>query len=198
MIRVLYNPDEFFRRLETGFFIPVLIVSLSGIIGSIISYLKIGEIEAYLTQILSEKLTVEQVRIVIEIVRVQTIISPFLSAFISWIIIAAVLHGLSSIFGGKNGFSRTLKFTSFSFLPFIVLSPLDFYLFSFRPAIHLTIFSIAKTVWQANILVFAVKHSRDIDLKRSIICVLIPTSMLIAISIYSLLTFQQFRMFKGF
>ena len=87
MIRVLYNPDEFFRRLETGFLIPVLIVSLSGIIGSIIAYLKIGEIEAYLMQILSEKLTVEQMRIVIEIVRVQTVISPFLSAFISWIII---------------------------------------------------------------------------------------------------------------
>ena len=179
MLRVLYDPDSFFSEYKDGFKIPIAIVSLSGVIGAIISYLNLPKMIEMLQQFPIER---SQMEIMIEIIKIQAIVSPIIGAFVGWILITLIVHALSALFGGEGNLSNTLKYTSFSFLPQIVLSPLSYYYYRPTPTAPLMILGLANTIWQAYILVFALKHARRIETSKAVICVAIPIVIAYALS----------------
>ncbi|ADB58507.1 YIP1 family protein [Archaeoglobus profundus] len=183
MLRVLYDPDSFFRDFKGGFKVPVIIVLLSGIVGAIVSYLRFSETAREIVENFSHTLTQEQIEAIIEIARIQSIISPLIGAFVGWILLSLIIHAISALFGGKGNLSRTLQYTSFSFLPQIVLSPLNYYYWSITPTLPTLILSLATTLWQAYILVFALKHARRIETSKAIVCVAIPLAIAYAMSL---------------
>ena len=172
MLRVLYDPDNFFREFRGDFKIAISIVALSGILSAIIAYLRAAEMIEDLLK--NYPLPKEQVEVVIAIAKVQAIVSPIIGAFVGWILITLIVHALSALFGGEGEFSKTLKYTSFSYIPAIILSPLNYIYFSATPTTETLIIGLATMIWQAYILIFAVKHARRIETRKAVICVIIP------------------------
>ena len=172
MLRVLYDPDNFFREFRGDFKIAIGIVALSGILSAIIAYLRAAEMIEDLLK--NYPLSKEQVEVVIAIAKVQAIVSPIIGAFVGWILITLIVHALSALFGGEGEFSKTLKYTSFSYIPAIILSPLNYIYFSATPTTETLIIGLATMIWQAYILIFAVKHARRIETRKAVICVIIP------------------------
>ncbi len=172
MLRVLYDPDNFFREFRGDFKIAIGIVALSGILSAIIAYLRAAEMIEDLLK--NYPLSKEQVEVVIAIANVQAIVSPIIGAFVGWILITLIVHALSALFGGEGEFSKTLKYTSFSYIPAIILSPLNYIYFSVTPTTETLIIGLATMIWQAYILIFAVKHARRIETRKAVICVIIP------------------------
>ncbi len=179
MLRVLYDPDGFFSEYRDGFKVPIAIVTLSGVIGAIISYLNIPKMVNMLQQLPIER---SQMEIVIEIIKIQAIVSPIIGAFVSWILITLIVHALSALFEGEGNLSNTLKYTSFSFFPQIVLSPLSYYYYNPTPTAPLMVLGLANTIWQAYILIFALKHARRIEISKAVICVAIPITIAYTLS----------------
>lgn len=169
MLRVLYDPDNFFREFRGDFKIAIGIVALSGILSAIITYLRAAEMIEDLLK--NYPLSAE---VVIAIAKVQAIVSPIIGAFVGWILITLIVHALSALFGGEGEFSKTLKYTSFSYIPAIILSPLNYIYFSATPTTETLIIGLATMIWQAYILIFAVKHARRIETRKAVICVIIP------------------------
>lgn len=175
MIRVLYDPDGFFGEYRNGFLVPILIVSLSGVVGAIIGYFKAPEI---LEQLISNYPQLRSQREFLEVfLRIQSVVSPLVGAFIGWVIMAGILHLLSAIFGGVGEFGRTLRYTSFAFIPQIILSPLSYHYMSLKPSLNIALIGLASNIWQGYILVFALKHAREIEASKSLFCVAIPISI---------------------
>ena len=172
MLRVLYDPDNFFREFRGDFKIAIGIVALSGILSAIIAYLRAAEMIEDLLK--NYPLSKEQAEVVIAIAKVQAIVSPIIGAFVGWILITLIVHALSALFGGEGEFSKTLKYTSFSYIPAIILSPLNYIYFSATPTTETLIIGLATMIWQAYILIFAVKHARRIETRKAVICVIIP------------------------
>jgi len=48
------------------------------------------------------------------------IIGSFIGVFAAWFIMAAMMHGISSFFGGKGSFRRTFEFTGYGILPSLI------------------------------------------------------------------------------
>ncbi len=45
------------------------------------------------------------------------IVGSFIGVFAVWLILAVIMHGISSFFGGRGSFRRTFEFTGYDFLP---------------------------------------------------------------------------------
>jgi hypothetical protein len=192
MLKVLYDPDSFFKNLEIHFVIPFAIVLISGLLGSLAVYLKMGEFESYLLQTIPNE-NPELTKALVQFVELTALVSPFIGAIFQWVILSGVLYGLSALLGGSGDFSKTLKFTAFCYVPSIILFPISFYLadfdfqrsqvFALTPSL---ILSIAIGLWQAFILVFALKHARDLSVKKSLICVAITFGSILLLSILTI------------
>jgi len=143
------------------------------------------------------------------------IIGSFVGIFAVWLILAVIMHGISSFFDGKGSFRRTFEFVGYGFLPSLVGSaitiPLSLnYILNVQvPKISLAqlqqnpkivktimlsllpksllysniIINLAVTAWSLTIWTFAIKHARDIELRKAFVSALIPT---IIFSIYQL------------
>jgi len=48
------------------------------------------------------------------------IIGSFIGIFAVWLIVAVIMHGISSFFDGKGSFRRTFEFTGYGFLPSLI------------------------------------------------------------------------------
>jgi hypothetical protein len=48
------------------------------------------------------------------------IIGSFIGIFAVWLILAVIMHGISSFFDGKGSFRRTFEFTGYGFLPSLI------------------------------------------------------------------------------
>ena len=147
------------------------------------------------------------------------IIGSFVGIFAVWLILAVIMHGISSFFGGKGSFRRTFEFTGYGFLPSLVGSAitvplsLNYILNAKIPRISITqlqqnpnviktvmlslipkdlvysnlIINLAITAWSLTIWTFAVKHARDIELKKAFVSALIPTIIFSIYQVWNLL-----------
>jgi hypothetical protein len=132
------------------------------------------------------------------------------SVFSTWIILSALMHGLSSLLGSKEGkFRRTFKFVGWGFLPLVfdglfgtyaTWSALQRVPTSVPPEqFHATLQTLpvmrvavgvgfVVTLWQGFIWMFAISHARELSLRRSAVVASIPVLTLIGPAVYGLLS----------
>jgi hypothetical protein len=190
---VIYNPDSFFRNaLEEGMsYKPSIVVIILTILISTASTIPFAEVYARATvEAISTQISSDQTEVVYAMTYYLTILSPLFTIPILWIVISAVLHGISALFGGKGEFSTTLKFTAFSYVPVIVLSPLSFIvgmeiasiiaaegvqgLMSETVKIAQASTGTLTTLWQMTLWTFAIKYARSLPTKKALYVALIP------------------------
>ncbi len=169
MLEVLYDPDRFFKNLRDGWIVPIVIVALNGFVSAMISYQAVPTI----AENLAKNMHVQR-ELLITMLRIQAIVMSFLGAFIGWIIMTAIVHGLSALFNGSGDFTRTLRFTAYAYLPSIIITPVKGLYASFPPRIESYVLGLAENLWQAYIMVFALKYARNIETSKAVICVAIP------------------------
>ncbi|WP_202318934.1 Yip1 family protein [Archaeoglobus neptunius] len=175
----LTNPDRFMERQKSGrFLLPVSIVAISAVISSATSYVLIPTVvEVLKKQLQGAGITGQQLEAAIQITQISMIISPFIVTFIGWLVISAILYVISGILGGNGSFSDLTKLVAFSYIPAIILSPVTSYLAVEQTkyalagikayAIPTAILTISVAAWQAVYWAFAVKHARDLELRKS-------------------------------
>lgn len=187
MLKVLTNPDEFFRESEDiNFVVSFVIVLISGILGALMIYANMDILKEAMLRQLSGKVPEEQARALIEAMKYMLLITPIAGAFIGWLILAALIHGVSALLGGKGDISKTFKFTAFGYIPSIVLFPITFSIVQMTREltnVPLTIVGMASTIWQFAILTFAIKHARNLDTTRAAISVAVPIVILTTLSL---------------
>ena len=169
MLEVLYDPDRFFRELRDGWIVPIVIVALNGFVSAMIYYQAVPTI----AENLAKNMHVQK-ELLITMLRIQAIVMSFLGAFIGWIIITAIVHGLSALFNGSGDFTKTLRFTAYAYIPSIIIAPVKGLYASFPPRIESYVLGLAENLWQAFIMVFALKHARNVETSKAVICVAIP------------------------
>ena len=214
MIKLIVNPNEFFSELkckDLRIKKPLLTIVLPlAVILSMYQYLLINKLLQVFPKEVAQFLTIGAY---------ISIIGSFIGIFAVWLIIAVVMHGISSFFNATGNFRRTFEFTGYGFLPSlvgaIVTTPISYHYISQAqlPKIPLTQLvqnpSIAKTLisgllpktliysnllinlvltaWSLTIWTFAIKHAREIELKKAFITALIPTILFGAYQIWNLL-----------
>jgi hypothetical protein len=176
MLRVLYDPDGFFKDYRDGWILPIAIVGICAVVNAILGYLKIPEI---LKETLSKyPLTPAQAEMLRTFLEVQAIVTTVVGVFLGWVILAGILHAISALFKGSGEFTRTLKNTSFALLPNIILAPISFSFTSLKPTPETMIIGLANYLWQGYILVFALKYARNVETRKAVICVAIPLAIM--------------------
>ncbi len=184
MLKLITNPDEFFRKNDD---IPMVlafsVVIVVAILSSLLVYVNMDLIIEQLKGKLSG-LSEEQVKAFLEIMKVNMILSPALGSIIGWVITAGLIHIFSSLFGGEGEFSKTLKLTALGYVPAIILFPVNFAIvemthsFSGTPVL---IVGMASTIWQFVILTFGVKNWRNVETFKAALSVLIPLAIFIVL-----------------
>ena len=212
-MKLITNPDEFFEELkqrDVRIKIPLLTIMIPlAILLSVYQYLLVTK--------LSQAFPPELARFFLVGAYVG-IIGSFIGVFAVWLILAVIMHGISSLFGGKGSFRRTFEFTGYGFLPSLVGSlitvPMSAYYISKAeiPKITITqlqnpnviktiilslipkslvysnlIVNLAITAWSLTIWTFAVKHAREIELRKAFITALIPTVLFGIYQLWSIL-----------
>ncbi|AGK60869.1 Uncharacterized protein conserved in archaea [Archaeoglobus sulfaticallidus PM70-1] len=198
-IEPIYNPDNFFRKAKAegiGFIVPVAIVVISAVIATINAYITADEIARITVEIINNKFAPDP-GAMYQTIYISTIAGSFITPIIGWVILSGFAQGLSALFGGEGSFSQTLKFTAFSFYPGIILSPisikiaLDYELLLrtygvqallSKPFVQTQILiGIITILWQLFIWMFAIKHARNLSLKKSFIVAAMPLLIYIAL-----------------
>lgn len=211
MIEVLTNPNKFFEarvREEESLKIPVLIVLISGIIGGISAFLVAG----ISLEMLSETIPPEARGIASTIGGIGAFIGAVIVLLISWIVFAAILFGISSIFKGEGKFKRTLEFVGYGYIPMIIGGLISAVLvYNFISTVQIpvvtdprevgealeplmkspmmrlsSLIGILFTLWSANIWVFGLKHARNLSTGNAVITVGIPVAAYVLYSVYQM------------
>ena len=213
-MKLITNPDEFFEELkhrDVRIKIPLLTVMIPlAILLSVYQYV--------LATKLAQAFPPELARFFLVGAYVG-IIGSFIGVFAVWLILAVIMHGISSFFDGKGSFRRTFEFVGYGFFPSLVGSlitvPISAYYISkaeipkisiaqlqqnpsILKAIALSlipkslvysnlVINLAVTAWSLTIWSFAVKHAREIELKKAFITALIPTALFGIYQVWSLL-----------
>ncbi len=187
MLEILTNPDEFFRKHEdVNFLTALLIVFTSAVLGVLIVYANLDIIESEMIRHLQQTISIEKARLVFEMMKYYFIITPFIGAFVGWLIISGLIHIVSSVLGGEGDFSKTLKLTAFGYVPSIVLFPVNFSIVRMTHEFmnpSLMIIGVASTIWQFLILTFAVKNWRKLDTTKAAVSVVVPLVVLTGLSL---------------
>ena len=210
MLEVLTNPDKFFetrKKGEESLKLPVFIVLISGIIGSISTFLS----SSIMMEAMAKTLPPEAQGFM-SFMPISTAIGAVIFSFIIWLIVAAVFFGISCIFKGEGNFKRTLEFVGYGYIPTIIGGLISLVLvYNFIttvqiPAITTTDPTKIKEViaplmkspmmmlssavgmlfmlWSANIWVFGLKHARNLSTRNALITVAIPVAAYILYSVY--------------
>ncbi len=213
-MKLITNPDEFFEELkhrDVRIKIPLLTVMIPlAILLSVYQYV--------LATKLAQAFPPELARFFLVGAYIG-IVGSFIGVFAVWLILAVIMHGISSFFGGKGSFRRTFEFVGYGFFPSLVGSiitvPISAYYISKAeiPKISITqlqqnpsivkgimlsliprslvysnlVINLAVTAWSLTIWSFAVKHAREIELKKAFITALIPTALFGIYQVWSLL-----------
>jgi hypothetical protein len=124
-MKLITNPNEFFQKLsreDIRIRKPMMIVVALAIVVSAYQYLLITK--------LSQVFPPEIAKFFL-IGAYIGIVGSFIGMFAVWLILAVIMHGLSSFFDGKGSFRRTFEFVGYGFLPSLVgsliTSPLSAY-----------------------------------------------------------------------
>ncbi len=114
-MKLITNPDEFFEELkqrDVRIKIPLLTIMIPlAILLSVYQYLLVTK--------LSQAFPPELARFFL-VGSYVGIIGSFIGVFAVWLILAVIMHGISSLFGGKGSFRRTFEFTGYGFLPSLI------------------------------------------------------------------------------
>jgi hypothetical protein len=206
-MKLITNPDRFFSELkieEISIRKPMVIVIALTAIVSIQQFLVMTKIAEAFPSEVSRFLMVGAY---------TGIIGSFIGMFAVWLILAGVMHALSSLLDGNGSFRRTFEFTGYGYLPSLMGSlvtvPLSSYYVLNAKIPHITSFdpetmksiipslmpteliytnlmvNTAITLWGLTIWVFAVKHARNLTTKNAFITALIPTTLFAVYQIYS-------------
>lgn len=193
MTNVLTNPDRFFAELsqrDANLRTPFIIVLVSAIIGAIYAMM------AYRMMMSSLP---EEIAAISGVIAAISASSNLITPFISWVLGAAVFYAVSMLFKGEGSFVRVFEFVGYGFIPSIIASvvglvtimimtpaagfPLDNpellqqtmmqHLSSSGPAMMVsTSIQILLVLWSVVILIFGVKHARNLGTGHAIITVL--------------------------
>ena len=173
MIDVLFNPDKFFReRKDISLWICAVIVALNGVVGAFIAFKTLKTIEVP-----------SDMEELIEVMRVSVTLSAFLFTFVGWVIYTALIHGISSLFGGEGDFVRSLKIISLGYLPPLILSPISYYYSSSPFSVGSVILGVAVSLWQITIWSFGIHRWRKLELKKSVASCGIVVAVFYAVSL---------------
>ena len=125
---LILNPNGFFKDLsykEISLKTPFLIVLVFSVLMSAYSY--------YTTSIMF-KIFPADMQGMMSMMMIITAVSSFVGGFISWLLIAAVMHLISIAFKGEGSFKRTFEFTGYGFLPnliaLFITIPIGYYFLS--------------------------------------------------------------------
>ncbi|MET1124816.1 MAG: Yip1 family protein [Archaeoglobaceae archaeon] len=121
---------------------------------------------------------------------------------ITWLVIyAGITYVVAAVLGGRGKFTGLLRLTAFAFVPTIVLAPVNVY-YNHHYALMLeeygaqaigavstpmAIISLANSLWAFVYLCFAAKHAMGISTKRAAVAAAVPTLLVSAGSIFSLI-----------
>ena len=204
-MELITNPRSFLSK-PRKFSEAILIVSIAAIISALIAYSTASSYMKLVKSLLIQRgLGEEQVEPLITIVYYTTILSPIPVTFISWFATAAILYLATMLVKGKGPFKELLKLSAFSFVPPIILSPLQFYIshelskrleiYGFEVMESLgelkfasIILSLAVSLWQYVYWTYAVNIARNLDIKKSAIVALIPLVLFAIISLVGFLS----------
>lgn len=172
MIEVLFNPDKFFReRNDIPFLVSFIIIALNGIVGAYIAFSTLKAI----------KVPSEMAEFT-DVMRVSAAFAAFFFVFIGWVIYTALIHGISSLLGGKGDFFRSLKIISLGYLPPLILSPISYY-FSKPLSTESLILGVAVNLWQITIWSFGIHRWRNLELKKALISCAIVVAIFYVVSL---------------
>ena len=125
---LILNPKDFFKNLkekEPSLKEPFLIVLIFAIMLTIHTYFTTSKIFQIYPVDFQKMMS---------FMLIITAISTFIGAFVSWLIIAGVMHLISMAFKGEGSFKRTFKFTGYGFVPniiaLLVTVPISYYFLS--------------------------------------------------------------------
>jgi len=209
-MKLVTNPDEFFADLKTkdaSIKVPILIVIGIAILGSINYYFLINKILGIFPENIVQILTVGAY--------IGTFISVFVIWLIITVIVyglSALFGGegsfyrtftfigygfLPSLIGSLITTPISVYYIMNAEIPEIDLTQLEqnpeiieTLIITLLPkeVIYSTlIITIAMTAWSLVIWSFALKHARELDLRKAFICVLIPTVPLVLYQIWGVL-----------
>jgi len=188
IFELLFNPDGFFREevelkkpLWRGLIVVVITAVLSGIIASITAP---AISHAVYEMMLKKGYNMEIAKTASLLAKLSVVIAP-LSVFAGWLIISALLYGLSAIFGGSGSFRDTVKITAYSFVPSIIISPFKYFLALIKMKIIESngllalqnsgvykaemILSLAVLAWQFMLWRYGIKHARKLSDRSAVI-----------------------------
>ncbi|ADG13975.1 Protein of unknown function DUF2143 [Methanocaldococcus infernus ME] len=111
---LILNPNNFFKNLanrEVSLKTPFLIVLTFSVFMSIYTY--------YTTSTMF-KIFPSDMQGIMSMMMIISATSALVGGFVSWIIIAGIMHIISMVFKGEGSFKRTLAFVGYGFLPNII------------------------------------------------------------------------------
>ena len=212
MIEVLTNPNKFFETRMKGeerLMLPVLIVLISGIIkGGTVAFFVVG-----ISQQMFSPEAYQEVHSLADASGRHGFIIMITSAFVAWLVIAAIFFGISWTYEGKGDFMRTLEFVGYGFIPSIMGGLISAVLvYHFVSTVHLpqivdptmvevtfkqivkqspimqlsSIVVIIFTLWSGIIWAFGLKHARNLSTKNALITVGIPVIVHVIYLIYQM------------
>ncbi|MFA5613399.1 MAG: YIP1 family protein [Methanoculleus sp.] len=211
LLRVLIDPGRFFEdrmQDEPGLKMPALIVLIYAIISAVAA--------ALMVNVIIDILPAEAQAFAVFGIAIA-VVGALIMGFLTWIVVAAVLHIISMLFKGEGAFTRTLEFTGYAFLPQAIGGIIGA-AFSYRIISGLTIpvvtdpeqiimvtealaemiaadpltqiaslVGILFVLWSANILIFGMKHARNLSTRDAVLTVGIPVALYIAYILITLL-----------
>ncbi len=115
-MKFVTNPDEFFAELknrEPKLIYPAIILLAISIVS--------GYYQFVLLTKLSETFPEDFAKF-LKIGATFGVFGAILTTFALWLVVAGIMFGITSIFGGEGSFKRTLEFVGYGFFPMLVSS----------------------------------------------------------------------------
>ncbi|MDH7593696.1 MAG: YIP1 family protein [Methanomicrobiales archaeon] len=207
LVQLLLDPERFFQeRAEEsrGLLFPAAIVLAIAIIGSISAYFMLG-----LTLLLMPSSSQGMADLIVAI----GMVSSIAGAFIGWVVVTAVIYGISALLGGKGAFRGLLENIGWGYFPQLfgsLLSLIFMYDFvsstsvspvedpmlvaeamtrfmSHPSMLSIQVISVVFMLWSANIWIFGTKSARGLKMKNAVISVLLPIGLYLLYMIYVLI-----------
>ncbi len=214
---LLFNPDGFFEEeieFEKPMWRGAIVVVVAAILATINAYIVSSSTAKVIYEIMIEKgMTAEAAKSFAQLTQTVEIISAFIGVFIAWVLIAAILQGLSALFGGTGKFSDTLKVTAYSFVPNIVVFPFMYYIAITEASVisayglkGLTgsgivtakvILDLAVLAWQFLLWRFGIKHARNLNSRDATIVAAIPATAFALLSIAGIMHARTLQSLGG-
>lgn len=114
LTELFLNPGAFFDDAMTrdeSLNVPVLVILGLGIVSAVYGYLIGG---------LTAKMMAGAMPGLDAIIILSSVLGALIATFIFWVIWAAIMYGLSSLFKGQGSFRRTLEFVGYGSLPQVI------------------------------------------------------------------------------